>query len=198
MQKLKSLERVEDSLAKLPSVGKKSAERIAYALLNFSDENILEFAEAIKNIKANIHPCPRCGMYCEDELCEVCADASRDPHILMVVSSPKDVLTIEKSGAFQGRYYVLNGEMSLAKGMNADNLNIKPLFKRIEEENISEVILATNPTVDGELTAHYISKLLEPYKVNVTRLAYGLQMGGNLEYVDPLTFTKALEGRHKF
>ena len=116
----------------------------------------------------------------------------------MVVSYPKDVLTIERSEAYNGRYHVLNGEMSLSKGMNADNLNLESLFKRIEEENITEVIFATNPTVDGELTAHYLSKRLEGSKVNITRLAYGLQMGANLDYVDPLTFAKALEGRNKF
>ena len=197
MQKLKSLERLEESLAKLPSVGKKSAERMAYALFSFSDEDLLELSDAIKDLKTNIHQCPKCGMLCEDEFCEICNDRERDSSLLMIVSYPKDVLTIEKSGAFKGRYHVLNGEMSLSKGLNADRLNLTSLFRRIEEDKISEVILSTNPTVDGELTAQYLNKLLEPYKLNVTRLAYGLQMGGNLEYVDPLTFTKALEGRHK-
>lgn len=197
MQKLKSLERLEEALAKLPSVGKKSAERMAYALFNFSNEDLLELSAAIKDLKANIHQCPKCGMLCEDEYCEICNDNSRDNHTLMIVSYPKDVLTIEKSGAFLGRYHVLNGEMSLSKGYTPERLNLSTLFKRIEDDHITEVILSTNPTVDGELTAQYLNKLLEPYKLNVTRLAYGLQMGGNLDYVDPLTFTKALEGRHK-
>ena len=197
MQKLKSIERVEESFAKLPSIGKKSAERLAYALFMFSDEDIAEFADAIKEMKANIHICPKCGMLAESEYCDICNDKSRDPGILMIVSYPKDVLTIEKSGAFNGKYHVLNGELSVSKGMNVEKLNLPSLFRRIEDEHITEVIFATNPTVDGELTARYLSKELEVYKVNVTRLAYGLQMGGNLDYVDPLTFAKALEGRHK-
>ena len=197
MTKLKSLERLEEALAKLPSVGKKSAERMAYALFNFSDEDLIELSEAIKDLKVNIHQCPKCGILCEDEYCEICSDNSRDKQSLMIVSYPKDVLTIEKSGAYNGKYHVLNGEMSLSKGLTADKLNLPALFKRIEEDDVKEIILSTNPTVDGELTAQYLNKLLEPYKLNVTRLAYGLQMGGNLDYVDPLTFTKALEGRHK-
>ena len=197
MQKLKSLERVEDSLAKLPSVGKKSAERMAYSMLLFESEDLNEIGDAIKSLKDKIHVCPICGMMTDIDGCYICDDSSRDQNTLMVVSYPKDVMSLEKSGAFNGQYHVLNGELCLAKGINPDNLNIDSLLTRLDKGEIKEVILATNPTVDGETTSMYLAKLLEKYSINVTRLAYGLQMGGNLDYVDPLTLSKALEGRRK-
>lgn len=197
MEKLKALQRLEEALARLPSVGKKSAERMAYAMLSFSDDDLLEISEAIKSLKQDIHFCKTCGMLSEEDECEICKDKSRDDSILMIVSYPKDVITMEKSETFKGRYHVLGGELNLSKGINLDSLNLTSLYKRIENNNIKEIIIATNPTIDGETTALYLAKTLEPYKVNVTRLAYGLQMGGNLDYVDPLTLSKALEGRHK-
>ena len=197
MDKLKSLERLEEALARLPSVGKRSAERMAYAMLNFSDEDLLEISNSIRELKLNIKKCRICGMITEEDECDICKDESRDDSILMIVSSPKDVFTIEKSGTYNGKYHVLNGEISINKGMQVDHLNIQSLLKRLDEGKTKEVILATNPTIDGETTALYLAKTLEPYNINVTRLAYGLQMGGNLEYVDPLTLSKALEGRHK-
>ena len=197
MDKLKSLERLEEALARLPGVGKRSAERMAYAMLDFSDEDLLEISEAIRDIKANIKRCKICGMIAEDEKCSICTDGERDESLLMIVSYPKDVFTIEKSESFKGRYHVLNGEISLGKGMRVDHLNVPSLLTRLEEGKIKEIILATSPTVDGETTALYLAKTLEPYNIKVTRLAYGLQMGGNLDYVDPLTLSKALEGRHK-
>ena len=197
MEKLKALQRLEEALARLPSVGKKSAERMAYAMLSFSDDDLLEISEAIKSLKQDIHFCKTCGMLSEEDECEICKDKSRDDSTLMIVSYPKDVITMEKSETFKGRYHVLGGELNLSKGINLDSLNLASLYKRIENNNIKEIIIATNPTIDGETTALYLAKTLEPYKVNVTRLAYGLQMGGNLDYVDPLTLSKALEGRHK-
>ena len=197
MDKPKSLEKLEESLSKLPSIGKKTAERMAYAMLDFSDEELLEISESIRDLKAKMHFCPICGMITEEEKCEICSNTNRDETLLMIVSYPKDVFTIERSGTFNGRYHVLNGEITLAKGMSVDHLNLPSLFKRLDESKVKEVIFATNPTVDGEATALYLSKVLEPYNLNITRLAYGLQMGGNLDYVDPLTFSKALEGRHK-
>ena len=197
MEKLKSIERLEESLAKLPGVGKKSAERMAYSMLNFSDEDLLEISESIKDLKTNIRFCKTCGMISEEDECEICKDRDRDESIIMVVSYPKDVIAIEKSGTYNGKYHVLNGEISLSKGINIDNLNLPSLYERLSSNKVREIILATNPTIDGETTALYLSKALEKYNVNVTRLAYGLQMGGNLEYVDPLTLSKALEGRHK-
>jgi len=197
MEKLKSLIRLEEALARLPSVGKKSAERMAYAMLDFSDEDLKEISEAISDLKINIKRCSICGMIAEDDECEICKDENRDESVLMIVSYPKDIFTIEKSGVFNGKYHVLNGEICLSKGRGLDSLNLIPLYKRLEEGKIKEVILATNPTIDGETTALYLAKNLESYGVNITRLAYGLQMGGNLDYVDPLTLNKALEGRRK-
>lgn len=198
MNKLKSLEKLEESLAKLPGIGRKTAERMAYSMLNFSDDDLEEISSAIRDLKSRIKKCPICGMLTEDEnQCLICADENRDSTKLMIVSFPKDVFTIEKSESFNGYYHVLHGEIALSKGITIASLNLSPLFKRLEEGKISEVIIATNPTIEGETTALYIAKALEPYRVNVTRLAYGLQMGGNLDYVDPLTFSKALEGRHK-
>lgn len=196
MNKLKSIERLEDSLAKLPSVGKKSAERMAYAMLNMEDDDLSEFSSAIKDLKTNIHKCPKCGMLIEDR-CEICEDENRDHSLLMVVSYPKDVYSIEKSEGFNGIYHVLNGEISISNNNNIEELNIDSLVNRIKNEDIKEVILATNPTIDGETTALYLAKTLKDLNVNVTRLAYGLQMGGNLDYTDQLTLKKALEGRRK-
>ena len=197
MEKLKALERLEESLAKLPGVGKKSAERMAYSMLNFSDEDLLEISESIKDLKANIRFCKTCGMIAEEDECEICKDKDRDESVIMVVSYPKDVIAIEKSGTYNGKYHILNGEISLSKGIHIENLNLPALYERLSSNKVREIILATNPTIDGETTALYLAKALEKYNVNVTRLAYGLQMGGNLEYVDPLTLSKALEGRHK-
>lgn len=196
MNKLKSVERLEESLSKLPSVGKKSAERMAYAMINMEDDDLNEFSDAIKSLKSHLHHCKTCGMLIEDE-CEICNDPSRDQSIVMVVSHSKDVYSIENSEGFNGLYHVLNGEISISNSDNIEQLNIDSLKKRIEEGKIKEVVLATNPTIDGETTALYLAKLLKKYDVNVTRLAYGLQMGGNLDYTDQLTLKKALEGRRK-
>lgn len=197
MEKLKSLENLIEKLYMLPGVGKKSAERMAYSLLDFSSEDLKEIADAIATLKDNIHFCPICGMITDIDGCYICDDKNRDESTIMVVSYPKDVMSIEKSESYKGQYHVLNGELSLAKGMNPDELNIQSLLKRLDEGHYEEVILATNPTVDGETTSMYLAKLLESYNIKVTRLAYGLQIGGNLDYVDPLTLSKALEGRHK-
>ena len=197
MERLRSLDNLIENLYKLPGVGKKSAERMAYSLLEFSDEDLEDIAKAISELKKKIHFCPTCGMITDIDGCYICDDKNRDENTIMVVSYPKDVISIEKSESYHGQYHVLNGEISLAKGMNVDSLNVQSLLKRLDDGNYEEVILATNPTVDGETTSMYLAKLLEKYNVKVTRLAYGLQIGGNLVYVDPLTLSKALEGRHK-
>ena len=197
MSDLKALVRLQESLAKLPSVGKKSAERMSFAMLEMDDDDLLEFSEAVKELKTKIHLCPICGNITEDEKCYICEDDKRDSSIVMVVSSPKDVIAFENSKEYNGLYHVLGGTISLSKGKSIDDLNIASLLKRIDEGNIKEVIIATNPNVDGETTALYIAKLLEHKNVNVTRLAYGLPMGGNLDYADSLTLAKAIEGRRK-
>ena len=197
MEKLKALIRLQESLAKLPSVGKKSAERMAFAMLEMDDDDLLEFSDAIRELKEKIHLCPICGNITEDEICDICADNDRDKSTLMVVSSPKDVIAFENAEGYHGLYHVLGGTISLSKGKGIDDLNIDSLVKRVEQGDIKEIIIATNPTVDGETTALYLAKLLEGKNVNVTRLAYGLPMGGNLDYADALTLTKAIEGRRK-
>ena len=197
MEKLKALERVEESLSKLPSVGKKSAERMAYALLDMDETDLDEFASAIAELKKKIHICPICGNLTEDEVCDICKDTSRDQSTLLVVSHPKDLIAFEKSEGYNGVYHVLGGTISISKGKNVEDLSLDKLVKRIEEKSIKEVIIATNPTIDGETTALYLARLLEPYNLNITRIAYGLPMGGNLDYTDSLTISKALEGRRK-
>ena len=197
MEKLKALIRLEESLAKLPSVGKRSAERMAYALLNMDEEDINEFSDALRNLKQSIHVCPICGFLAEGEQCEICESKDRENDVLMVVSYPKDVIAFENAETYHGLYHVLNGVISVSKGGSIEDLNINSLFERIEKQHFREVIIATNPTIEGETTALYLAKLLENKVDNVTRLAYGLQMGGNLEYTDSLTLSKAIEGRRK-
>ena len=197
MDKLKALVRLEESLAKLPSIGKKSAERMAYALLDMDDEDLMEFSNAIKELKSSIHRCPICGNLTEDDFCEICTDESRDRSVILVASYPKDVIAIENSGGYNGLYHVLHGVIAPNKGIGLDELNFHSLIARIEEGGIKEVIFATNPTVEGETTALYLAKKLEPYNLILTRLAYGLQMGGNLDYTDSITLGRALEGRRK-
>ena len=197
MDNLKSLTRLQESLAKLPSVGKKSAERMAFAMLEMDEEDLNEFSEAIKDLKNKIHFCPICGNITEDDKCYICEDESRDTSIILVVSSPKDVIAFENAEGYHGLYHVLGGTISLSKGKGIEDLNISSLLKRIDDNDIKEIIIATNPTVDGETTALYLAKLLESKNINVTRLAYGLPMGGNLDYAAALTLAKAIEGRRK-
>ena len=197
MEKLKALTRLEESLVKLPSVGRRSAERMAYALLSMDDEDLNEFSDALKNLKQSIHVCPICGFLTDGEKCEICTSDEREKDVLMIVSYPKDVIAFENAETYHGLYHVLNGALSLGKGGSIDNLNINSLLDRVNNNHFKEVIVATNPTIEGEATALYIAKLLEDKVGNVTRLAYGLQMGANLEYTDSLTLSKAIEGRRK-
>ena len=197
MEKLKALTRLEESLVKLPSVGRRSAERMAYALLSMDEEDLNEFSDALKSLKQSIHVCPICGFLTDGEKCEICTSEEREKDILMIVSYPKDVIAFENAETYHGLYHVLNGALSLGKGGSIDNLNINSLLDRVNNNHFKEVIVATNPTIEGEATALYIAKLLEDKVGNVTRLAYGLQMGGNLEYTDSLTLSKAIEGRRK-
>ena len=197
MEKLKALIRLEESLAKLPSVGRRSAERMAYAMLNMEDDDLAEFSDAIINLKKSIHVCPICGFLTEEENCVICNDKDRDQDVLMIVSYPKDVIAFENAESYHGQYHVLNGVISLSKGGTVEDLNINSLMERIEKNDFKEVIIATNPTIEGETTALYIGKLIGDKIPTVTRLAYGLQMGGNLDYTDSLTLSKAVEGRRK-
>lgn len=197
MENLKSLIRLQESLAKLPSIGKKSAERMAFAMLEMSGDDLKEFSQAIIELKQKIHYCPICGNITENEVCDICSDSDRDCSTILVVSSPKDVMAFENAEGYRGLYHVLGGTISISKGKGVEDLNISSLISRVEKGDIKEVILATNPTIDGETTALYLAKLLENKGANVTRLAYGLPMGGNLDYADALTLAKAIEGRRK-
>lgn len=197
MKKLKTLDNLVDSFAKLPGVGQKSAERMAYAVLEMPVEQIDEFSKALLDVQKSIHKCPICGLYTEDDICEICRDKDRSSQTLIVVSYPKDVYAFERLGKYQGRYHILNGVISASQGMSIDDLNIDSLLKRIDKEQTKEIILATNPTVEGETTALYIAKLLDGKNIAITRLAYGLPMGGHLDYADTLTLDRALEGRRK-
>ena len=197
MKELKSINNLTDAFGRLPGVGHKSAEKMAYSVLEMDDETVDAFAKALKEVKAKIHHCPICGNYTEDDICEICADESRDKTKIVVVSYPKDIRAFEKLGTYNGVYHILGGVLSAVNGVGVDDLNISSLFKRIEEDKVNGVILGTNPTTEGETTALYLAKLLENSNVNVSRLAYGLPMGGHLEYADSLTLMKALEGRKK-
>ena len=197
MKDLKSLERLEESFNKLPSIGKRSAERLAYSILDMSNDDVDEFCNALKGVKNKIHVCPVCGAYTEDELCDICADCSRDKSVLLVVSYPKDVISFEAMNTYRGLYHVLGGIISVQNGKSIDELNIPGLIERVKDSEVKEIIIATNPTIEGETTAIYLSKILKDYVPNITRLAYGLQMGGTLDYTDSLTLAKAIEGRRK-
>lgn len=197
MKTLKSLERLEESFNKLPSVGKRTAERLAYSILEMPIDDVDEFCNALKGVKSKIHVCPICGAYTENDVCDICADTSRDANTLLVVSYPKDVLSFEAMNTYKGQYHVLGGIISVQNGKSIDDLNIPSLIHRIRTGSFTEVIIATNPTIEGETTAIYLSKVLSEFIPNITRLAYGLQMGGTLDYTDALTLAKAIEGRRK-
>lgn len=197
MKKLKSLENLTNELKKLPSVGTKSAERMAYSLLDWDEEEIKNLCDALTQVKKKIHKCPKCGILTENELCEVCASPNRDTTKLMVVCYQKDAIAFENSDSFNGLYHVLDGVLSIQNGVSYEDLGIDSLLHRVQNENIKEVILATEPTLDGETTAQFIARLLEKYDVSISRLGYGLPMGGHLDYADSLTLSKSFEGRTK-
>ena len=197
MKELPSFQALVDSFSKLPGIGKKSAERMAYAVLEMRQEDASAFAEAIVSAKSKIHKCPRCGLYAGGGLCEVCSDPNRNHSTCIVVSYPKDALAFEKLNDFHGVYHVLGGVIAPSKGLGPEDLQIDGLLSRIQDEGIREIILATNPTIEGETTALFLAKYLEKTGVSVTRLAYGLPMGASLDYADSLTLSKALEGRKK-
>lgn len=199
MKELLCIESLKNSFHKLPGVGLKSAERMAYAFLAMPDEEKNEFLASLEGALESVHPCPECGLYVQQdsELCDVCTDINRDQKTICVVAEIKDALTIENSALYNGLYHVLGGVLSASKGINPDSLSIDKLLKRIEQKEIKEVILATSPTVDGEMTSLFIAKLLEGKDIAVTHLAYGLPMGSSLTYADNLTLSKAFEGRRK-
>lgn len=180
----------------LPGIGAKGAERMVYHVLAMDDEQVQRFSKALIDFKTNIRYCEKCGHICEDDICEICHDETRDQTTICVVESPKDVFAMEKLKEYHGLYHVLHGTMSIMDGKTIEDLNIDSLFKRLDE-NIKEVIIATNPTREGETTALFLAKLLAKQNIPASRIANGLPMGGNLDYADELTLLKSLEGRKK-
>jgi len=192
---VKILESLIGYFSKLPGLGRKSATRIVYYLLK-SDENYLRnLAEALARLKESVGNCSVCGTYTEGDPCDICADSRRDRRTVCVVEQPQDVAVMEATGEYRGLYHVLQGAISPLDGIGPENLNIGRLIDRIQKEGIAELILATNPTVEGDTTALYLARLLESRDVKLTRLALGLPVGGDLEYADRLTLTRALRGR---
>jgi len=184
-----------DELGRLPGVGPKSAQRIAFHLLKVPKEDAHRLARAIDEAKARVAWCQRCFNLAAGELCGICDDDRRDAALLCVVEEPKDLVAVEKTGEFKGRYHVLGGAISPIEGIGPEQLRVKELLARLEPEGITEVILCTNPNIEGEATAMYLGRLLTPLGMNVTRIASGLPVGGDLEYADELTLGRALEGR---
>ena len=197
MKEFSSIAKLIDSFQRLPGIGHKTAEKMAYQVLEMKDENVEYFSDALREVKQKIHHCPVCGAYTEEDVCDICSNEMRDHTKIMVVSYAKDVIAFEKIGAFDGVYHVLGGTLSSINGITIENLNITSLFDRIKEQKVTEVIVATPPNTEGETTALYLARILANTGVVVTRIAYGLPLGGHLEYADALTLTKALEGRNK-
>lgn len=186
-----------DELGKLPGIGPKSAQRLAFHLLKLPREEAMRLATAISEAKERVAFCQRCFNVAEGELCTICADQRRESSLVCVVEDPRDIVAVERTGEFRGRYHVLQGAISPIEGIGPDQLRIKELLARLEPEQVSEVILCTNPNIEGEATAMYLNKMLTPLGVTVTRIASGLPVGGDLEYADELTLGRALEGRRE-
>jgi len=184
-----------DELGRLPGVGPKSAQRIAFHLLKLPDEDAFRLARSITEAKEKVSFCRRCFNVCEGEQCGICLDSRRDVTLVCVVEEPRDVVAVEKTGEFRGRYHVLQGAISPLDGIGPDQIRVRELLTRLGSEEIAEVILCTNPNIEGEATAMYLARLLKPLGIRTTRIASGLPVGGDLEYADELTLGRALEGR---
>ena len=186
-----------EEFAKLPGVGKRSAERLAFHVLKQPKDRVEAFAKALIDAKNKITFCPICQSLTDRTPCAICCDVKRDHSLICVVENPKDILAMEKTKEFSGVYHVLHGVISPMDGIGPNDIKIKELLVRIESDGVREIIMATNPTIEGEATAMYISKLFKPLGIKVTRIAHGLPVGGELEYADEITITRALEGRHE-
>lgn len=184
-----------ESFKKLPGIGEKTAERLALSTLNMDDDTIEIFSNSLKEVKNKIKKCGKCGSYTEEEICDICKSETRDHSTMCVVEESKNVIQFEKVGTFNGVYHVLGGLISPLDGVNPENINLNTLKKRIKEENIKEVILAIKPSIEGETTALYISKMLDDEKIKITKIAHGIPMGADIDYIDPLTLEIAMEDR---
>ena len=195
MQSAPVIQKLLDELERLPGVGPKSAQRIAYWILNTDRATALRLAQSITEVKDSVRFCSRCFNYAEGDECDICRNPSRDTSLLCVVSEPRDIPPIERTAVFSGIYHVLGGALSPMEGIGPDDLHIAQLMRRLSSEDIREVVIATNPNVEGETTAAYLARLIKPLGVKVTRLASGLPVGGDLEFADEVTLGRALEAR---
>lgn len=193
----KSIRNLIECLKKLPSIGEKSAERMALSIIDSDKEQVEFFAQTLINVKNNVKHCVICNNFSEDEICEICKDKNRKNDIICVVEHPKNVIMFEKTESYSGKYHVLNGLISPLDGITPENINIKSLVDRVEKENIKEIIIAVKPSIEGETTALYISKLFENKPVLVTKIAHGVPLGTDIDYLDTLTLELALEDRKK-
>ena len=192
-----ALQELSDQFARLPGIGGKTAQRLAFHILSLPLEDAQDFADAIIHAKKTVKTCPVCQNMTDRELCPICADAQRDQSVICVVAEPKDVIALERSREFNGTYHVLHGVISPLNHVTQDDIKIRELLHRVASGDVREVIMATNPDTEGEATAMYISRLLRPMEVKVTRLAYGVPVGSQLEYADEVTLSRALEGRQE-
>lgn len=190
-----SIEKLIESFEKLPSIGHKTAQRLAFYMLDLSNEEAEEFTNSILNAKKNLHFCSKCFNISDTDPCNICSNPKRDESTICVVEDVRDVIAMERTHEFKGVYHVLHGSISPMNGVGPEDIKIKELLTRIMDGNVKEIILATNPRVEGEATSMYISKLVKPLGVKTTRIARGIPIGGDLEYTDEITLTKALEGR---
>ena len=192
-----SIEKLIQSFEKLPSIGNKTAARLAFYMLNASEEETNEFVSSIINAKKNLKYCSKCYNISDTDPCPICGNPKRDPSVICVVEDVRDIIAMEKTHEFKGVYHVLHGSISPMNGIGPDDIKIKELLARLMDGTVKEVILATNPRVEGEATAMYLSKLIKPLGIKVTRIAHGIPVGGDLAYTDEITLTKALEGRRE-
>ncbi len=197
MQSAPAIQKLLDEFERLPGIGPKSAQRMAYWILNTDRATALRLSEAIVEVKDTVHFCSRCFNYAEGDLCEICRSPSRDASLICVVSEPKDIPPIERTAVYRGLYHVLGGALSPMDGVGPDDLRITELMRRLSSEDAREVVLATNPNVEGETTAAYLARLIKPLGIRVTRLASGLPVGGDLEFADEVTLGRALEARRE-
>ncbi|MCJ7748308.1 MAG: recombination mediator RecR [Desulfobacterales bacterium] len=193
----KPIDHLIEALTKLPGIGRKTASRLAFHILRSSPSEAQALARAILDVKEKIHLCSVCFNLTDEDPCRICQDENRDREVLCVVEGPNDLIAIENTGAFNGRYHVLHGTISPLDGVGPEDIKIRELMERVQREGVGEVILATNPTVEGGATALYLTELIKPLGVKVTRIAYGIPMGGEIEYSDGMTLSKALEGRRE-
>ncbi len=194
----KSMQELIEHFKKMPGIGPKSAERMAFYVLKAPKDAMERFSSVIKRVKDTIGFCKKCGNLSEAELCTICSDTRRDKTLVCVVQEPKDLIVIEKSGQYKGTYHVLLGVISPLDGIGPEDLRIKELLGRVKEDKVKEIILATDSDAEGETTALYLSKELKPFKIKMSRIAYGIPVGGNLDYIDQATLIKAFEGRRSF